>query len=57
MRKKNRKTRILWDGRYKPYYEITFLDELDSDTKLDEKEFTDNWWGFLDEIEAYENRV
>jgi hypothetical protein len=27
MKRKKSKTRLLWDGRYKPYYEITYLDE------------------------------
>jgi hypothetical protein len=42
------KQRLLWDGRYKPYYVILGLDEIDLDRKINEDELMRRWWGFLD---------
>ena len=44
-----KKTRVLWDGKYKPYYEINSLEDFNvEDHPMDIETFTRNWWGFLD---------
>jgi hypothetical protein len=47
-RRYRKKKRALWDGRYKPYYVITSLDQYNEDKQMDVETFTKNWWGFLD---------
>ena len=44
------KRRILWDGRYKPYYELTDLDDF-REEESEEDMFSD-WLCFLDDIES-----
>ena len=43
-----RNLRRLWDGRVKPFYVITDLDDYREDKEVN---FVDAWWGFLEYIE------
>ena len=46
-RRRGYKKRVLWDGRYKPFYRFTFLDDYIMD---DEKLFAE-WRSFLKDTE------
>lgn len=52
MRKRGKgNPRLLWNGRYKPYYVFLDLDDIDPDRRIDEEEVTRRWWAFLDDVE------